>query len=138
MNFFAHQDRARSTTRKLVFLFSCAVISLIIITSLLIIFTISFSESASGEIAFDSDLITSDIFILVSLGVIAVVTLGSLFKLAQLRGGGKVVAEAMGGRLLNTGAKDADERKILNIVEEIAIASGTPCSSSVFDGRSRY
>jgi len=126
VNFFAHQDRARSTTRKLVFLFSCAVISLIIITSLLIIFTISFSESASGEIAFDSDLITSDIFILVSLGVIAVVTLGSLFKLAQLRGGGKVVAEAMGGRLLNTGAKDADERKILNIVEEIAIASGTP------------
>ncbi len=126
MNFFAHQDRARNTTRKLVFLFCCAVISLIVITSLLIIFTISFSESASGEINFDSELITSDIFILVSLGVIAVVTLGSLFRLAQLRGGGKVVAEAMGGRLLNTGTRDADERKILNVVEEIAIASGTP------------
>ena len=115
MNFFAHQDRARSTTRKLVFLFSCAVISLIVITSLLIIFTISFSESAAGEINFDSDLLTSDIFILVSLGVLAVVTLGSLFKLAQLRGGGKVVAEAMGGRLLNTGGRDPDERKILNV-----------------------
>ena len=126
MNFFAQQDRARNTTRKLVFLFCCAVISLIVITSLLIIFTISFSESASGEINFDSELITSDIFILVSLGVIAVVTLGSLFRLAQLRGGGKVVAEAMGGRLLNTGTRDADERKILNVVEEIAIASGTP------------
>ncbi len=126
MNFFAHQDRARSTTRKLVLLFSCAVISLIVITSLLIIFTLSFTESASGEINFDSDLLTSDIFILVSLGVLAVVTLGSLFKLAQLRGGGKVVAEAMGGHLLNTGSRDADERKILNVVEEIAIASGTP------------
>ncbi|MDG2090077.1 MAG: M48 family metalloprotease [Gammaproteobacteria bacterium] len=126
MNFFAQQDRARNTTRKLVFLFSCAVISLIFITSLLIIFTISFSEGASADIAFDSDLITSNIFILVSLGVIAVVTLGSLFRLAQLRGGGRVVAEAMGGRLLNTGTRDADERKVLNVVEEIAIASGTP------------
>lgn len=126
MNFFAHQDRARNTTRKLVFLFSCAVISLIVITSLIIIFTLSLSESASGEIAFNTDLFTSDIFIFVGLGVIAVVALGSLFRLAQLRGGGKVVAEAMGGRLLNTGSRDADEQKVLNVVEEIAIASGTP------------
>lgn len=126
MNFFDHQDRARSTTKKLVFLFSCAVVSLIIITSLLIIFTLSLSESASGEIAINADLFTSDIFIFVGLGVIAVVALGSLFRLAQLRGGGKVVAEAMGGRLLNTGKRDADEQKVLNVVEEIAIASGTP------------
>lgn len=126
MNFFAHQDRARNTTRKLVFLFGCAVISLIIITSLLIIFTIGFTESASGEINFDAAMLKSDVFLLVSLGVITVVTLGSLFRLAQLRGGGKVVAEAMGGHLLNTGTRDADERKILNVVEEIAIASGTP------------
>lgn len=126
MNFFAHQDRARSTTRKLVFLFCLAVISLIVITSLLIIFTLSFTESSSGEINFDLALVTSDVFIFVSLGVITVVTLGSLFRLAQLRGGGKVVAEAMGGHLLNTGTRDADERKILNVVEEIAIASGTP------------
>ena len=108
------------------FLFTCAVIGLIFITSLLIIFTINFSENASSDIAFDSNLITLDIFILVSLGVIAIVTIGSLFRLAQLRGGGRVVAEAMGGRLLNLGTRDADERKVLNVVEEIAIASGTP------------
>ncbi len=126
MNFFAHQDRARSTTKKLILLFICAVISLIVITSVLIVSLISFSENTSGEVAFDADLITSDIFIFVSLGVIAVVTFGALFRLAQLKGGGKVVAEAMGGRLLNTGTRDADERKILNVVEEIAIASGTP------------
>tara|TARA_R110000824_G_scaffold336_9_gene2207 strand:- start:4765 stop:6666 length:1902 start_codon:yes stop_codon:yes gene_type:complete len=126
VNFFAHQDRARSTTKKLILLFICAVISLIVITSVLIVSLISFSENTSGEVAFDADLITSDIFIFVSLGVIAVVTFGALFRLAQLKGGGKVVAEAMGGRLLNTGTRDADERKILNVVEEIAIASGTP------------
>lgn len=126
MNFFAEQDNARTTTKRLVLLFVCAVISLIVITSLLIIFTLSFTESSSGSVAFNSELLTSDIFISVSLGVIAVVTLGALFKLAQLKGGGKVVAEAMGGHLLNTGTRDADERKFLNVVEEIAIASGTP------------
>jgi len=126
VNFFAHQDRAKNTTRKLVLLFVCAVISLVVITSLLIIFALGFSENASADIAFDINLIASDIFILVSLGVVAVVGLGSLFRLAQLKGGGKVVAESMGGRLLNTGTRDADERKILNVVEEIAIASGTP------------
>lgn len=126
MNFFAHQDRARKTTRKLVFLFTFAVICLIVITSLLIIFTLSFSENTAGKIAFDQNLFTSDIFILVSIGVISVVSLGSLFRVAQLRGGGKVIAEAMGGRLLNTGNLDPDEKKVLNIVEEIAIASGTP------------
>lgn len=126
MNFFAHQDRARSTTKKLIFLFICAVVSLIVITSILIVFVISVSENASGEVAFNSGLLTSDIFLFVSLGVISVVTLGALFRLAQLKGGGKVVAESMGGRLLNTGTLDADERKILNVVEEIAIASGTP------------
>ncbi len=126
MNFFAHQDRARSTTRKLVFLFICAVITLIAITSLLVFFLLGFTESSSGQVEFSSAALSSDIFIYVTLGVIALVTLGSLFRLAQLQGGGKVVAEAMGGRLLNTGSLDANERKVLNVVEEMAIASGTP------------
>jgi len=126
VNFFAHQDRARSTTRKLVFLFICAVITLIAITSLLVFFLLGFTESSGGQVEFSSTALGSEIFIYVTLGVIAVVTLGSLFRLAQLQGGGKVVAEAMGGRLLNTSTLDANERKILNVVEEMAIASGTP------------
>jgi Zn-dependent protease with chaperone function len=126
VNFFAHQDRARSTTRKLVFLFICAVITLIIITSLVVFFLLGFTESSTSQVGFSSTALSSYIFIYVTLAVIAVVTLGSLFRLAQLRGGGKVVAEAMGGRLLNTATLDDNERKILNVVEEMAIASGTP------------
>ncbi len=126
MNFFAHQDRAKSTTKKLVFLFVCAIVSLIIITSLLIIFALGLTQGSSGQIELSSEFVTSDIFILVSLGVIALVACGSLFRLAQLKGGGKVVAESMGGRLLNMHTRDADERKILNVVEEMAIASGIP------------
>ena len=37
-----------------------------------------------------------------------------------------MIAEALGGRLLNINSDDADERKLLNVVQEMAIASGTP------------
>lgn len=126
MNFFAHQDRARSTTRRLVFLFLCAVLTLIVITSLLVFFLLGFTEGSQGQAQFSVEALSSEVFIYISLAVIAVVTFGSLLRLAQLSGGGKVVAESMGGRLLNTGTLDANERKILNVVEEMAIASGTP------------
>lgn len=62
----------------------------------------------------------------VAIAVLAVVVLGGLFKRSQLRRGGRVVAEALGGREINLNTRDADERRILNVVEEMAIASGTP------------
>src|SRR5690606_30445381 len=71
-------------------------------------------------------LFSSELFLFTSLGVLVVVGLGSMFRMAQLRGGGKVVAEALGGRLLNLNTRDSDERKILNVVEEMAIACGIP------------
>ena len=51
---------------------------------------------------------------------------GSLFKIASLSGGGHTVAELLGGRLLHPDTRDADERRVLNVVEEMAIASGSP------------
>ena len=51
----------------------------------------------------------------------------SLTKIAQLRGGGgKVVAESLGGTPILPDTTDPDERKVLNVVEEMAIASGLP------------
>ena len=67
-----------------------------------------------------------DIIWFTAIGIAAVVALGSLYKLAQLGGGGRAVAEAMGGRLLNLNTDDADERKVLNVVAEMALAAGTP------------
>ena len=125
MNFFEHQDRARSSTKLLVCLFVCAVITLVFITTFLIVFALNLSEEGSVPApGLNQSFLTSDIFLIVSAVVVTVVLLGTLFRLAQLRGGGKTVAESLGGRLLNVQTHDADERKILNIVEEIAIAAG--------------
>src|SRR5262249_53748844 len=56
----------------------------------------------------------------------ALISGGSLYKIASLSGGGRTVAELMGGRLLHPQTSDPDERRILNVVEEMAIAAGTP------------
>lgn len=126
MNFFEHQDRARGTTRKLVVLFALAVVSLIFVTTFLVVTVLAVSESSQQAPGLNQTFLASDIFLGVSALVIAVVALGAMFRMMQLRGGGKVVAENLGGRLLNLQTRDDDERKILNVVEEMAIASGMP------------
>ena len=65
------------------------------------------------------------LLILATLGTLLVVGGGSLYKIAQLRGGGRVVAEELGGRLVDGSTSDPVERRLLNVVEEMAIASGT-------------
>ncbi len=130
MNFFEHQDRARRNTRYLILLLIAAVFSLVIITTLLFATLAYFGEenrSETTQTVWQGIIhsISPVTFLWIALGVSIVVLLGSLFRFVQLRSGGKAVAEAMGGRLLAGNTQDADERKILNVVEEMAIASGT-------------
>jgi Zn-dependent protease with chaperone function len=51
---------------------------------------------------------------------------GTLFKVAELRGGGHVVAESLRGRRVFPDTTDPVERRVLNVVEEMALASGVP------------
>jgi len=131
MNFFEHQDQAkRNTTRLMVFLV-LAVASLIAMTVLLVAAVIIFQAGDTyppDQSLVDILLQTLEpkLLLTVAACVVAVVALASLYKLAQLSGGGQAVAESMGGKLLNQSSSDANERKILNVVEEMAIASGTP------------
>jgi len=55
-----------------------------------------------------------------------VVGLGSAYKTSELAAGGSAVAALMGGRPVDPNTWDADERKLLNVVEEMSIASGVP------------
>ncbi len=138
MNFFEQQDVARRNTGRLVFLFALAVI----VTIALVYFVIAGALVAGHQVGQQdtSHLIESEpepdadgpslwdwrVLLGVSAGVLAVVSLGSFYKISQLSAGGHVVAEMLGGKLLHHDTKDMHERKILNVVEEMAIASGTP------------
>lgn len=52
--------------------------------------------------------------------------LASLGKIVSLRGGGGKVARDMGATLVTPDTRDALRRRLYNVVEEIALASGTP------------
>ena len=62
----------------------------------------------------------------VGMGTLILIVGASLYRSWELRsGGGKSVAESMGGRLAKPNG-DIKERQLLNIVEEMALASGMP------------
>lgn len=67
-----------------------------------------------------------DVFAAVSLGTILVVAMGSFYKIAELSSGGECVARSLGGRPVQANTTDLRERVLLNVVEEMAIAAGTP------------
>ena len=121
MNFFQAQDKARRNTTTLVVLFGLAVASLIVITNVLITIAVQTMSSANEPAALP---IESRIFI--SLGVIGIVVLACLYKYTSLSGGGRNIAESMGGRLLIRNSANAQDRRVMNIVEEMAIAAGLP------------
>ncbi|MEY1661326.1 M48 family metalloprotease [Isoalcanivorax beigongshangi] len=61
-----------------------------------------------------------------SLTVLAVVAAGSLTKLWQLRDGGEGLARLLKARAVTAGADAPQERQLINVVEEMAIAAGLP------------
>lgn len=131
MDFFARQDQARKKTKLLVFYFVVAVILIItlIYFAVLIGFTVSTAQHHSR--GYDSAPLQFSWWnlnaLLVSVfGTLAVVFFGSAWKTSQLSGGGGIVAGQMGGRLVSPGTANADERKLLNVVEEMSIAAGVP------------
>jgi len=127
MNFFESQDRVRKNTAKLVFLFALAVITLIIMTNLLVMMVFGYINSEQlrdGETLIQQ--MDWQTFVAVGTGVSVVILVGSLYKIMALSAGGKAVAESLGGQLIPQDTDDLNRRKLLNVVEEMAIASGTP------------
>jgi Zn-dependent protease with chaperone function len=126
MDFFERQDKARRKTKLLVFYFIVA-ICLLILASYAAVFAIFGKKEITdslGETSFT--LWQSDLFLWSTLGTLVVIGIGSAFKTAELSKGGSAVAQMLDGRLINPNATEANERKLLNVVEEMAIASGIP------------
>ena len=132
MDFYAEQDSARRNTRLLVLLFLLAVVVLILISNVLFVMLFYFAGAFGLPIA-DADTIHSflsgfswEMFGFVSLGVVSTVFLVVLVKWIQLAAGGKVVAERLGGSRILPQTDDTNERRCLNVVEEMALAAGLP------------
>jgi Zn-dependent protease with chaperone function len=124
MGFFELQESARRSTTRLVLLFVLAVV--LIIASLYAVAVLALHFTTEG--AAERVVKWWDPSLLVSVAALGVALIGgaSLHKIISLRGGGAAVATMLGGRRVHPETAEGEERKLLNVVEEMAIASGTP------------
>ena len=123
MNFFEHQDKARKSSSRLVILFGLAVAGIVCALYLITVFAFFAKERQhGGQITWWQ----FEVFWKVALAVIAVIGICSLNRISSLSAGGSAVAEMMGGRRIESATKNRQERVLVNVVEEIAIASGVP------------
>jgi Zn-dependent protease with chaperone function len=67
-----------------------------------------------------------ELFERVAAGVGIFVGLGGLIRTQQLKKGGAVVATTLGGRPVDPDPRDPDERRLVELVEQVALASGIP------------
>jgi Zn-dependent protease with chaperone function len=116
MNFFERQARARRASTRLTVLFALAVLGIVLAVDLAAWLAFGGgAEEGSGPLLAFTSLVT-----------VAIIGLGSLYRVATLRGGGEPVALQLGGVPVPEATTDFSLRRLRNVVEEIAIASGVP------------
>src|ERR1043165_8474616 len=130
MDFFARQDQARRNTKKLFVYFALAVASIIVMIYGVALLVSFYAASKQPHHLYENQtpftLWNLGLFVMVTLGTLAVIFLGSAWKTMALAAGGSAVAESLGGRRVTSNTTNPDERKLLNVVEEMSIASGVP------------
>ena len=137
MNFFEHQEVARRASKRLVVLFALAVIAIVIAVNVVVGFLYLTIEAPHG--AWQTHglaALPSSLIALTSLVVVALIGGGTAYELLALREGGAAVAAMVGARPVDPSTRDLAERRLLNVVEEMALASGVAVPRAyVLDGQ---
>src|SRR4051812_23409620 len=125
-DFFEHQLVARKRTSLLIGYFTLAVVLIVLAVYAVTTAALLAASKDQGSVGRVWDW---QRLAIVAVVVGIVILAGSLYKIATLREGGAAVARLLGGELVNPGSATLPERRLLNVVEEMAIASGTPVPS---------
>jgi Zn-dependent protease with chaperone function len=125
MDFFDQETHARRQTRLLGCLFVLAVLAFIVLTYLILAIPILFFSRISAT---DSSqwIWEPRLALCVVVGTLLSTALGCLYKMHVLSRGGLAVAELLGGRKIDSNPTDQDEKRLRDIVEEMAIAASLP------------
>ena len=129
MNFFDHQDAARRATRRLVVLFLLSIVGTIALLYTPVGFMLASEEAKHASRTRIEGLpawLDPGALLVVAAIATGLILLGALVRRVQLSGGGKSVAESLGGRWLDPASATPSERRLLDVVEEMSIASGMP------------
>ena len=125
MDFFQHQEVARRATRRLIVLFVIAVIAIVIAVNVAATFIyLGFlAPSGTGRAA---AALPNGFYFFNTIVVLALIGGGTLFKMSALSAGGVAVANLVDAREVDMTTRDLLDRRLINVVEEMAIASGVP------------
>jgi Zn-dependent protease with chaperone function len=138
-HFFARQERARKSCRNQLILFIGAVFIIVFITTLALrfawylylgtqthtLFNAAEAQSYSHKLS-TFTLFDPASFLFVAIVIVTVILTACLIKMNHLQQGGVAVAQMLGGRRISSKTTDSSERRLVNVVEEMAIASGIP------------
>mgnify|MGYP001813563518 FL=1 len=129
MNFFEHQESARKQSRWLILVFILAVAAIVVAINGVILIALGFIsfDAETASVPF-REVVRQNVptFVSVAIGSVAFILLASLFKMAGLRAGGGQFARQLGGTLVDSSTSDPLKRRLVNVVEVIALASGVP------------
>ncbi len=130
-NFFEQQETAKKSTTWLLVMFCLATLAIVVTVSVVVAVAVSTTNIAAdgsgGQAAYGEPQSPWAIAVLAGVGTLLLILGGSFFKIVALRaGGGASVAESLGGVRLYPNTANASERRLLNVVEEMSIASGVP------------
>jgi Zn-dependent protease with chaperone function len=122
-DFFANQEDARRQSGRLLLLFALAVIgvalAVYLVADLVVLWIVTQDGATTG-------FWHPRLFAWTTAGTLLFIGVTSFWKIEQLREGGAGIAGMLGGTLVPTQTQDAQEQRLRNVVEEMAIASGMP------------
>ena len=145
MDFFDREAHAQKRSRLLVWLFGLTVLAFVIVTYLILAVVVQlilkpvwhlglyhFFNDAPDSPQHDGlihplyileRLWDPHLFFLITPITLLLIAAGCLYKIRLLAGGGPAVAELLGGRKIDDNPSDLDEKKLRDVVEEMAVAS---------------
>jgi len=129
MDFFARQAATRRLSRWMVFLFLLAVVAIVIAIDLVVVTAVAIFAAEDGGLLATQDMSLARyplVAVVTSIVVIGTIGISSLVRTVTLSAGGSKVTEQLGGTRVSASTADPLHRRLLNVVEEMAIASGVP------------
>ncbi|MCX8004696.1 MAG: peptidase, partial [Burkholderiaceae bacterium] len=118
MDFFEQQELARRASRRLLALFALAVVAVVVAVNVAGALLYLWATGGIGGSLPRGFYATNTVIVLALIGG------GTLWEIQRLSAGGEVVAQMIGARPVDPGTRDLLERRLLNVVEEMALASG--------------
>lgn len=116
MDFFAHQDRARVASRRLVSVFGLAVLAVVVAVNLA---AMSLWNLLTGGASYPQYFVATNAFV-----VLLIVAGGAWIELHRLGTGGSVLALRIGAHALDEA--NAAHRRFRDVAEEVAVGAGVP------------